>query len=199
MPRTARGHGGSTSSRRTSGLRMCGRCRRRAAPATSHCWCGSSSPKTRRATTPAPPARSGRSAGSSGSCSAGTAGRRPWFPGADASRPAAGGPAQRPVRPGPPRAPLHAALPAWRRVRHGDRQPDHARGPASRLGPRPGRRLPRPDGRAGEAQRTARRLLHVTWPRSGRSVIWSSTPRCCGRSSGTGAARAPRRAPRERA
>src|SRR5215468_10527683 len=46
----------------------------------------------------------------------GRPGRRPGFSGADAPRPAAGGPARRPVRPRPPRPPLHAALPARRRV-----------------------------------------------------------------------------------
>ena len=45
--------------------------------------------------------------------------------------------------PGLRRAPLHLAVPARRRVCRGDRQPDHARRHAHRLGPGRDRRLPR--------------------------------------------------------
>ena len=64
-----------------------------------------------------------------------------------------------------------------RRVGRGDRQPDRARRDAPGLGPGRRRRLPRPDGRAGEAERGAR--ARRTWPRSRRSGTWSSTRRCC--------------------
>ena len=70
-----------------------------------------------------------------GAARLGRPGRRPRLQGADAPRPAAGGSARRPVRPGLRRAPLHLALPARRRVGGGDRQPDHARRHAPRLGP----------------------------------------------------------------
>jgi hypothetical protein len=98
--------------------------------------------------------------GGRGAARLGRPGRRPRLQGADAPRPVAGRSARRPVRPGLRRAPLHLALPARRRVRRGDRQPDHAGGHAHRLGPRWGRRLRRPDGRLGEARRTARDRLH---------------------------------------
>ena len=80
----------------------------------------------------------------------GRAGRRRRLQAADAPRPVANGPAQRPSRPRVREAPVQVALPARRRVGSGDRQPDHARGDAHRLGPRRRRKLPRPDGRARE-------------------------------------------------
>ena len=65
-------------------------------------------------------------------------------------------------------APLQAALPARRRVRGRDRQPDRARRHARRLGPEPRRRLPWPDGGAGQAERNLRGRLHeAPSPRSG--------------------------------
>ena len=95
-----------------------------------------------------------------GAARLGRPGRRPRLQGADAPRPVAGGSARRPIRPGLRRAALHLAVPARRRVGRGDRQPDHARGHAHRLGPGRDRRLPRPDGRLREAKRTARDRLH---------------------------------------
>ena len=62
--------------------------------------------------------------------------------------------------PGPDFAPLHLAVPARGRVGGRDRQPDRARGPAPRLDPGPGGRLPRPDGHLGEAERPLRDRLH---------------------------------------
>ena len=79
---------------------------------------------------------------------------------ADAPRPVAVGSARRSIRPGLRRAPLHLALPDRRRVGRGGRQPDRSRGDAHRLGPGPDGRLPRPDGRSGEAKRPARDRLH---------------------------------------
>ena len=60
--------------------------------------------------------------------------RGPRVKGADSSRPLAGRSARRTVRPGVRGAPLHLALPARGRVGGRDRQPDHARGHARRLG-----------------------------------------------------------------
>src|SRR5215203_5049888 len=73
-------------------------------------------------------------------------------------RPVAGGPARRPVRPG--LRPVHLALPARRRVRRGDGQPDRPRGHAPRLGPGRGGWLPGTDGGPAQAERTVRRRLH---------------------------------------
>ena len=56
--------------------------------------------------------------------------------------------------------PLPLGLPAWRRVGGQDRQPDRPRGHALRLGPERDRRLPRSDGRLGEAERAVREGLH---------------------------------------
>src|SRR6266545_4882081 len=80
--------------------------------------------------------------------------------GVDAPRPVAGGSARRPAGPRLRRAPLYLDLPARRRVGGGDRQPDHARRAACRLGAGRDGQLPRPAGRLREAQRTARNRLH---------------------------------------
>ena len=63
-----------------------------------------------------------------GAARVGPPGRRPGLQGADAPRPVAGGPARRRVRPG--LRPVYLALPARRRVRRGDGQPDRPRGHA---------------------------------------------------------------------
>ena len=65
-----------------------------------------------------------------------------------------------PSGPGLRRASLHLAVPARRRVGGGDRQPNHARSHAHRLGLGSDGRLPRPDGGLREAKRPARDRLH---------------------------------------
>ena len=168
-PRTPPGHGASTRSPATSGSRTCGRCRRRAARTTSPGWCERSRP--------ADPAQSASRAARAlfairwkarRAARLGRTGRRRRRPGR--RRSATGCPptcATAPAARTSTRSPFTSALPARRRVGGGDRQPDHARGDAHRLGPGRDRRLPRPDGRAGQAERPARRP--PTWPRSGRS------------------------------
>src|SRR5204862_4698287 len=75
-----------------------------------------------------------------------------------AARPAS----RRPARDAGPRlrgAPPHVALHDQGRVRRGDREQDRTRGDSRRPGRRRRGRLPRPDGRPGEAERPARRRL----------------------------------------
>src|SRR5215217_2599577 len=88
----------------------------------------------------------------------GPPGRRPRLQGADAPRPVAGVPARRPIRPG--LRPVHLALPARRRVRRGDGQPDRPRGHAPRLGPGRGGRLPGADGGPAQAERSTWDCIH---------------------------------------
>ena len=156
------GPGGSTRSPRTSASRTSGRCRRRAAATTSRGSCsgwpramirrGPPLPRRPRAVGDPPEGRA--------SCSAGTA----RMPGSASGCPrSATGCRQTFATPRRARtsgAPVHLAVPAPERVGRGDRQPHSARRHARRLGPGRDRRLPRPDGRLGEAKRTARERLH---------------------------------------
>ena len=95
-----------------------------------------------------------------GAARLGRPGHGPGLQGADAPRPVADGPARRPTGSGVRRAHIQVSVPDRRRVGGGDRQPHDARGHAHRPRPRHERRLPDPDGRPGEAQRTARERLH---------------------------------------
>ncbi len=83
----------------------------------------------------APPARSGRSAGRSASYSAGTSRTPASAPGCRRSATGCQRTCATSSRPRVREAPVQVALPARRRVGSGDRQPDHARGDAHRLGP----------------------------------------------------------------
>ena len=96
----------------------------------------------------------------------GRPGHRPRLQGTDAPRPLAGGSARRPSRPGStgPFTSLYLTRDEWA----GEiANRTDARGHAPRLGPGRDGRLPRADGRPGEAETDC--SGPPTWPRSGRS------------------------------
>ena len=150
---------------------------------------GASSPRsTRRADSSPPRAPCSRCAGSSASCFGwDEPGRGLGVAGADAARPRCR-PTSATPRPAPTsRAavhPLYLTEDEWaaemaNRTMHS----------VMHLGwvPDGDGRLPRPDGRAGQAERSVR--AGPTWRRSRRSGTWWSTRRCCATSGGGGGRR----------